>query len=230
MANRLGFDIISLHKQPSHTLLGLRSSPIHTILDIGANTGQFARYIRDIFPKARLYCFEPLPTPYRELTDWAKQQGNGVVTTFNLALGQKEGVIKMFMHTEHSPSSSLLASTDLNQALFPQTSLQQMVDVQLTTLNHISQQLSAELIDDILIKLDVQGYENRVIYGGEELFKRAKAVILEVCLDELYTDQASFKELLLQLDSCGFQYEGNLSQIYAQDGHVIYFDAIFVKK
>lgn len=43
--NRLGVDIIPLNRQPTQTVLGLRSLPIRTIIDVGANKGQFARYI-----------------------------------------------------------------------------------------------------------------------------------------------------------------------------------------
>jgi hypothetical protein len=32
------------------------------------------------------------------------------------------------------------------------------------------------------------------------------------------------------LDTLKFNYAGNLAQIYAKDGHVIYFDAVFIKK
>lgn len=225
--NHLGFDIIRLPKSPQATLLGLRSRPIRTVIDVGANQGQFARYIREIFPQAHLYCFEPLPEPYQKLKAWAERQK--AVTAFNVALGERETETEMFLHVDHSPSSSLLATTDLTTQLYPQTKRQEKVPVQLTTLDNLFHKLFPPPAEEILIKLDVQGYENRVIQGGKSVFSKANACLLEIALNNLYSEQASFKELFLLLDALQFRYIGNLSQIYSETGEVIYLDAIFSK-
>ena len=47
--------------------------------------------------------------------------------------------------------------------------------------------------------------------------------------DKLYEGQAEFKEITELLYDLGFKYAGNLEQVYANDGHVIYIDAVFVK-
>ena len=70
--NIVGADVIRLKNSPKHTLLGLRNLPINSIIDVGANKGQFAKYISAFFPKAHLYSFEPLPEPYEELNRWAE--------------------------------------------------------------------------------------------------------------------------------------------------------------
>ena len=88
---------------------------------------------------------------------------------------------------------------------------------------------SSFFLAEIVIKMDVQGYEDRVIRGGRETFAKAKAVILEVCLDPLYEHQANFKEIMVLLDDLGFHYAGNLDQNCDKDGHVIFLDAVFVK-
>src|SRR5438128_3120008 len=82
----VGLDVHRWKRSPKYTLLGLRSMPIRSIVDVGANEGQFAKWIMGIFPGAKLYAFEPLPGPYEKLAAWARSQG-GSVRTFNLALG-----------------------------------------------------------------------------------------------------------------------------------------------
>jgi len=99
----------------------------------------------------------------------------------------------------------------------------------MNTLDNAIDQLNMSLVSEMLIKLDVQGYEDRVIMGGKRTFATAKACILEICLDKLYGDQADFKEITELLYELGFKYAGNLNQIPADDGHVIYIDAVFVK-
>src|SRR3954469_17925598 len=46
----------------------LRNAGIRTVLDIGANTGQFATHIHAILPTAQIYSFEPLAECYRQLS------------------------------------------------------------------------------------------------------------------------------------------------------------------
>jgi len=226
--NFLGLELTWAQRSPRHTLCGLKSLPINTIIDVGANNGQFARYISTIFPKAQLCCFEPLPQSYDALQTWATSQ-KGRVLTFNMAIGDEEGRVDMFYHTDHSSSSSLLSSTAICEKYYPITKAQKSISVKLSTLDKALSGL-ANISQDTLIKLDVQGYEDRVLRGGENAFNKAIACVLEVCLDRLYEDQADFKDLFLLLDEMRFQYAGNLEQVYAKDGHVVYFDMVFVKR
>lgn len=225
---RMGFDLIRAKHSPRVNLLGLRRYPIRSILDIGANIGQFARRMRAEFPDADLYCFEPLPQAFESLSAWARQQG-GLVTTFNVAVGDAVGKIQMYHHINHSPSSSILRTTGAAERLYDFTKRQALVTVEQVTLDSVMDQLDQPLRQKILIKADVQGYEDRVIRGGEATFTQAFACILEVDVEELYQGQASFEQLVVLLRDRGFQYAGNLLQTLGNDGHVIFLDALFLK-
>lgn len=144
-----------------------------------------------------------------------------------MAIGDEEGEIGMYAHVDFSPSSSLLATTDVCTKQYPFTRAQEEVLVKLTTLD--TQLRATALKRDVLVKMDVQGYEDRVIRGGGEILAKAAACILEVSLDKLYDGQPDFKELVLLLDRLQYRYAGNLEQSYAEDGHVIYFDAVFIR-
>lgn len=227
--NQIGLDIVRISKSPRHSLLGLRNLPIKTIIDIGANKGQFAKYIKPIFPEARLYCFEPLSEPFKELKQWAEKYRNEKVAAFNLALGDNEGTLEMYSHVEYNPSSSFLKTSKICETIYPFTKKQVSIPVKMMTLDKWIRSLSDPLGPEILIKLDVQGYEDRVIQGGQETFSIAKACILEVNIDHLYKQQATFKDISFLLYNLKFHYVGNLNQIYADNGHVIYINAIFSK-
>ena len=151
------------------------------------------------------------------------------VRVFNFALGEKEGEQQIFVTVDYDESSSLLRSTDTCYRIYPFTRKQQPLVVRMETLDGVIAPLRETLSPEILIKLDVQGYENRVIKVGLQTFRKAKACVIEICLDLLYEQQASFDELLVLLRSLGFSYAGNLEQSYAQDGHLIFIDGVFVK-
>lgn len=135
----------------------------------------------------------------------------------------------MYIHTEHSPSSSFLKTTKLCEEYYPKTKNQISKEVKITTLDKWQKNHQLPLAPEILIKMDVQGYEDRVIRGGKDIFDKAKACILEVCLDQLYENQANFKDIMLLLYNMDYSYFGNLEQIYDYDGHIIAIDAVFFK-
>lgn len=227
-ANSIGIDVIRTHNSPRRTLLGLSRLDFGSVIDVGANAGQFARQISEFFPNARLYRFEPLENPFQKLAAWAKEQNNRV-RCFQTALGDRSGEAEMHLHEQHSPSSSLLAATDTCHRLYPQTQAESMTRIQVATLDAALEEVLDSMPREILLKLDVQGFEDRVLRGGARVLSHCRAVVLEVCLDPLYTGQANFHELVKVCYKANFRYAGNLDQIYGEDGRVVFLDAVFVK-
>lgn len=225
----LGFDFVRIPKDFNNPFLGLSRFPINTIIDIGANKGQFAKKALKAFPRARIYCFEPLPEALNELEELVKKENLGRVKTFNLALGNRESEVQMFHHLDHNDSSSLLKTTKLYENHYPVAKKQREISVHLTTLDRIAEKNQELSVPEILIKVDTEGYEKFVIEGGKETFKKARACILEICLDELHEGQPSFSDIFSLMNDLGFKYAGNLDQICAKDGHIIYINAVFKK-
>ena len=224
--NSFGLEIMRKKNIPKFTLLGLKNMPIRTVIDIGANRGQFARYISAIFPNAKIFCFEPLPEPYAELQHWAEHQG-GRVVTMNVALGAESREVTMIMHEDHSSSSSILHTTEITGKLYPQTRKKREIQVKQKTLDEA---LSPnDLESNVLIKMDVQGYEDRVIAGGRYVFSKSHSCITEISLDTLYQGQATFSGLISEFSKLGYLYHGNIDQKYGDDGHCVFLDALFIR-
>lgn len=226
--DKFGYDVIQINNSPRKTLLGLRSSGINTVIDVGANTGQFAKKIIKFFPNASIYCFEPLPSAFKDLSHWASSYG-GKIFPIMLAIGSESRDVNMFIHEEHNTSSSILATTPLNESLYPFTVRQRKIVVKQMTLDQALLNVKDELKSEILIKIDVQGYEHHVISGAGQILSIAKACIVEICLDQLYEGQAKFDELFELLKQYGYRYAGNLDQAYADDGHCVFLDALFIR-
>jgi FkbM family methyltransferase len=229
LCHSFGFDVVRLRDASDKSLAGLRQRPIHTVIDCGANEGQFARDISRSFPGAALYCFEPLPQPFEALSAWAATRG-GRVRCFQVALGEQNGEALMHSHIEHSPSSSLLATTEYERVAFPQTRAQAEVRVPVTTLDDALGESLHEMEPQILLKLDVQGYEDRVLRGATRILPRVDACMLEVDVDPLYVAQAAFKDIVTLLDQFGLTYAGNVEQVLGPDGRVMWLDALFLRR
>ncbi|MBE7481003.1 MAG: FkbM family methyltransferase [Polyangiaceae bacterium] len=226
IANVFGIDVLRLHESPQGTVLGLRSRNVGSIIDCGANEGQFARDMSSVFPQAQMYCFEPLKGPFHALSAWAETQ-HGRVHCINVALGDEEGEVEIHRHDAHTPSSSLLPSTARTHELYPQTVAQSLAKVRLTTLDRALEKHMVNMPRDILLKLDVQGFEDRVLRGAAAVLRECSACILEVNLEPLYEGQADFFELAHLMRDAGFGYSGNLHQTYSKEGRVVFVDAVF---
>lgn len=210
---------------PRSTFVGLPRLPIRTIVDVGANRGQFAREALALFPNARLICFEPQRQPFEELRRLAAKRPN--IIPVNMALGETEGEASMQVHLDWDYSSSLLATTPLAHQLYPFQQQQSTITVPLTTMDRFFATSSVTLEPEILVKIDAQGYDDRVIRGGTRTLARSRACIVEINLDRLYETQGSFRDIFALLGEMGYHYAGNMDQSYATDGHVVFIDAVF---
>jgi len=198
---------------------------IKTVLDVGAHRGEFAQRIRAILPTAELVCFEPLEEPFTKLTERFRGQAN--FRAFRCALGDKEGQYEIH-HNEYAPSSSLLPMAKLHKQSFTFAVKEKTEMIEVRRLSDVVRELN--LRDPLLLKLDVQGFEDKVIAGGEDVVARAKIIIIEVSFQPLYEGGPLFDDIYRVLKKHGFTYNGNFEQLFSpKDGRVLQADAIFCR-
>jgi FkbM family methyltransferase len=197
---------------------------ILTVLDIGANKGQFSSAAHQLFPEARIYAFEPLPSDYRLLVERFVEVPK--FQAFNVALGEESGHLS-FHQNESSPSSSALRITGLHNAKFPGTAVSKTIEVRMEPLDSFLPQL--DLCERVLVKIDVQGFEDRVIRGGRRVIESADCVLVETMFASLYESQATFADVFALLSDSGFRFAGMLEQhVDRQTKEVLFGDAVFV--
>ena len=198
---------------------------IRTVLDIGANEGQFARKVRELLPSARIYSFEPLASPFGRLRDSFAQDQN--FNAIQLALGAEPGEAE-FHSNDFTPSSSFLPSTERLRMNFPHASETKKSKITVSTLDLWAN--TQELEPKILVKIDVQGFEDHVIRGGSETLARAAVVIAETSFAALYEGQALYDDVYQLLRSLGFRSAGMIDNVCDADtGEVLQADSIFVR-
>lgn len=226
----IGFSVVPTAQISSGNWLGLREYPIRTILDIGANRGLWALQAHRGFPEATIHAFEPLPDVFDELKSVADGSG-GKIVAHNYGLGEKSGQSTFEVSVNFRATSSILTMTDITHELFPGSYEKKPITIDVNTLDEIIPTLIPAFEPDLLIKMDVQGFEDRIIRGGMETFGSARAVLLEVLIDELYEGQAEFSAIFKLLDGLNFVFVGTYDQYCdPKTGRVVFLDAVFVKK
>lgn len=204
----------------------LANCGIQTVLDVGAHTGEFAQRIRAILPNADLICFEPLREPFAKLTERFK--GQPKFRAIRCALGEEAGQHEIY-HNEYAPSSSLLPMTELHKQSFTFAIKQKTEMIEVSRLSDVARELN--LLGPLLLKLDVQGFEDKVIAGGEDVVARAKIIIIEVSFQSLYEGGPLFDDVYRLLTEHGFTYNGNFEQLLSpKDGRILQADAIFCRQ
>jgi FkbM family methyltransferase len=166
-----------------------------SVLDVGANKGQFAEFARHRWPAARLICFEPLPDPRAKLENVVR----GRAEVHQIALGNADG--EMTMHVaSRDDSSSLLPMGDAQKKLFSMGE-EALVSVPVRRLDTVVH--PNELVRPALLKIDVQGFEFETLQGALGLLPSIDAVYVECSFVELYVGQklaVDVTELLRDFD------------------------------
>lgn len=194
-----------------------------TIIDVGANVGQFAVSVLKIFPGATLYSFEPNPNCVIELRKNTSQFRNVVV--YPLALGDKEGETT-FNVNSYSHSSSILHLTEDHLEAFPSAREIESIQVKVSTLDKVLEGI--ELVEPVLLKVDVQGYEAKTLYGAANVLRHVDYVVMEVSFKPMYQGEALFMELAHLMEMYGFSFRRPIDFLTdPHSGEIIQMDALF---
>ena len=203
----------------------LKSSNFQTIVDIGANRGQFALVVRKHFPDAMIVSFEPLKEPaalFRRVFSSDPQ-----VVLYEMAIGSEEK--KMAIHVSRADdSSSLLPITVLQNSLFPGTAEKETRSIQVKPLDAV---LSAkDFKSPALLKMDVQGFERDALEGCKSLLASFSYIYVECSFVELYAGQSLAHEVISFLSEFGFVLDGVYNLGYDKEGIAIQGDFLFKKE
>lgn len=223
LLHKIGIDVRRHRKEPEpfsyFSTLGIR-----TVIDVGANTGQFSKEARDTLPSAQIHSFEPLPDCYEQLCESFK--GDALFTAYNCALGENTGLVSM-NRSSYTPSSSLLTMSEIHKKLFPHTAHETKTRIRIERMDDALSQVA--LTPPMLLKIDTQGYEDRVLAGGPETLAKTDAVLIEASFVSLYADQPLFANIYTLLTAKGFIYRGALQQKRGPTGEILFEDALFIR-
>lgn len=220
---RFGYDIVA-HRPLQKTILDRYN--IKTIFDIGANDGTWSAEMRKLYPDAQIYAFEPLKECFSAIQK--KFKNDNKCHIFNVALGDEDS-LKFIDHNSFHPSSSILPMLPLHEELYPKSINRTKERIEVKKLDTLAPKLT--LKKDILVKMDVQGYEEKVIAGGKNTLPNADIIIIETAYVHLYENQPLFGDIHNALEKIGFAYKGSATKHYSnKTGEPIYEDSIFVRK
>ena len=202
---RLGFDLRRYNPASSEAaqfITMLSGHGINLVFDVGANTGQFGQSLRDGGYRGRIVSFEPLSKAREQLLEVSRKDPLWEVAP-RAAIGSEDGDVEIHV-AANSASSSVLDMLEAHASAAPESRYIGSEKVPLRRLDAIA--LGYLRPDSVaFLKIDTQGYEDRILLGASELIGQIVGLQLELSMVPLYEGQLLFGDMVSKLKANGFE-------------------------
>lgn len=182
---------------------------IDTVLDVGANAGQYALQLRQkVGYRKKILSFEPLTTAFKSLDKQTSK--DPYWQAFNFALGDLNQSQEINI-AGNSYSSSLLPMLSSHEKSAPESKYIGKEVIEIKTLDSIFLQLCGSEKNSYL-KIDTQGFESKVLKGAEKSLQYIDTIQMEMSLIPLYEGEILF------FDMCTFMQEKGYTLVALENG------------
>jgi FkbM family methyltransferase len=201
----------------------LQESKVSNVIDIGANVGQFGLDIRRHGFQGQIISYEPVLETFSSLTQTMKRHQPW--KAFQLGLGSAESERTINISGNAGLSSSILEMGSLHLENFPDSATVAKQNISIST---IDKQLTVLGLQphEIMLKLDVQGFESEVLKGASHSLSKIPLCYLEVSITPLYEGEISFLPILIELSKFGHEVIDVFRGMKANDGRLLQLDIL----
>ncbi len=170
-------DVVSGERRFMRKTLALSETP--TVVDVGANEGDYSSAAFEANKNARVFAFEPHPETYKRLSSRLSSTQNFSAT--NAACGSVSGNFTLYDHAEDSGTGHASLHRGVIERIHAGESNQHLVTV--TTLDHFAAERGINLIH--LLKIDTEGNELDVLKGAAGLLREGRIRAIQFEFNEM---------------------------------------------
>lgn len=201
---------------------------ITTVLDVGANNGQYRDFLRDqVGFSGTIHSFEPIPSLAERIRQRSKHDPNWHI--HNLALGNANGEQTLNIMARDSFSSFLQPDDTSASGFSASNTIVDSISVQIRRLDDAFDESINASKESCYLKIDTQGYDLEVIKGASAFLQRTPALQFELAIQRLYTDVPDYRSMLATMEGLGFDISG-LFQISGDEYlRAVEFDCVMVR-
>lgn len=217
--------LFSTEARLAHILNWLR---IDVIVDVGAGHGEFGNEVLANGFEGSVISVEPLQNAHDDLVRAARKYPRWTVVE-RCAAGRQDG--EAVLHVTRRSGSSSLRRPGQRHAQTDKDSIEVRQDrVVVRRLDRLVIPRMANN-SNVFLKVDVQGAEEDVVEGAQELMPRVKGMQIELSVVELYEGQKLMPEMLSLAARNGFALWG-LAPVYLDEttGQTLQYDGIFCRE
>ena len=179
----------------------LQHHGIDLVLDVGANVGQYGRRLRRGGYTGRIVSFEPLSSAHAALQREAAGDDGWTVAP-RLAIGDSDVPVKV----------NISAESDMSSVLDFTAEMADLLDSSAYVGSEVASQARLDAVlgkhagptDRIMVKIDTQGAEARVLNGARGVLSRLTAIQLELSIVPVYAGEEDYRAMIDRLVEWGF--------------------------
>jgi FkbM family methyltransferase len=201
----------------------LNESRVTSVLDVGANVGQFGLDFRRHGFEGLIVSYEPVRETFESLSQTTKQHQPWKAFQIGLGAAESEGTINISGNA--GLSSSILEMGSLHLENFPESATVAKQDISISTIDKQLEILGLRP-QEIILKIDVQGFEAEVLQGASQSLSKIPLCFLEVSITPLYEGEVSFLPILIELSKYGHEVVDVFRGIKARDGRLLQLDIL----
>ena len=202
---------------------GIFKFNLKTIVDIGANKGQFALAARKYAPDAEIFSFEPLASPSKTFRKIFLNDKKTFL--YSVAIGPKAEDLYINLSARED-SSSILKIGHNQTKLFKGTDFVGKKKIRVAPLDFYLNK--SKILKPSLLKIDVQGFEFEVLKSSLLLLRYFDFVYCECSYIELYEKQKLASEIIIWMKSNGFSLVKIYNAIYDNNKKIVQADLFSV--
>ncbi len=202
----------------------LQAHKVDLVIDVGANIGQYGATLRKVGYRGRIVSFEPMRNALDQLVERARNDGNWQVFPFGLGEAQEFCDLNVSLN---SISSSVLSMLSTHEIFSPTSQVTAKERIEIRRLDDVFEQIHGRA-KHVWLKIDVQGFEDRVFKGAQASLPSVEFVQVELSLRPLYDSQLLHLEIMQFLASLGFELIGVEPGFQDRNtGELLQMDGIF---
>ncbi len=190
------------------------------VVDVGAHEGKWSSSILSLCQPKKLVVIEPSPVLQPLLQQKFCNLSN--VRVLSVAVSDMKGKTEFSLTFNQEFNSISKVKDELQDNFHGLSKVVETVEVDVDTLDS----LLNEMPEISLLKIDVQGYEKKVLKGAKNTLSKTKYLIIEINFVPLYEGESLFSELHEMLVDLGFCLR-NIVPSYCHDGRSLAGDAIY---
>jgi FkbM family methyltransferase len=222
----VGYDIVRWNRANIFPFITrFQSLGIDLVLDVGANVGQYAKLLRTAGYSGRIVSFEPVPTAFADLQRAAANDPNWEVAC--LALGSDRGDKKMNV----GATSQMSSFRTIRNEYVAHHDWGKMAGAQSISIVRLDEVFAsyARSQDHVLLKMDVQGYEDEVLKGASGILDRITAIQSELAIVPSYSEQKDWIAMIEIFKRLGFSLVDLTKGCHDYQDRLIEVDGWFVR-
>ena len=205
----------------------LETYQVNCVLDVGANSGQYANSLREAGYDGHIASFEPMPQAAAELSKAAESDPRWLV--YPMALGSISATLPF--NAVPGTGSSLLTPSEFGRRRFRDLGQPDVIEVPVRRLDEILDDVLADVRDPRpYLKMDTQGYDVEVFSGAGIRVRDFVAMQSEVSLVQIYDGMPRMQMALGTYEKAGFEITGMFPVTREVcTGRVIEFDCVLTR-